>query len=103
MFKEKRFYGVAFSYMLGVFNDNAFKTAVIFCVTHYFLGVEFGVNPQGLEAEAEGLKLNSQISVYFFLPFVLFATVAGWVCDRFSRTKILQMSKTANIQNQQLL
>ena len=97
MFKEKRFYGVAFSYMLGVFNDNAFKTAVIFCVTHYFLGVEFGVNPQGLEAEAEGLKLNSQISVYFFLPFVLFATVAGWVCDRFSRTKILQMSKYSEI------
>ena len=97
MFKEKRFYGVAFSYMLGVFNDNAFKTAVIFAVTNYFLQVKFGVDIQSSEAEAHGLFLNSQISVYFFLPFVLFATVAGWVCDRFSRTRILQVSKYTEI------
>ena len=97
MFKEKRFYGVAFSYMLGVFNDNAFKTAVIFLVTHHFLGMRFGENLKSPGAEAYGLELNSEISVYFFLPFVLFATVAGWACDRFSRTKILKVTKFSEV------
>ena len=97
MFKEKRFYGVAFSYMLGVFNDNAFKTAVIFLVTHHLMGIKFGPNPEGQLAEAYGLELNSEISVYFFLPFVIFATVAGWACDRFSRSKILKISKFTEV------
>ncbi|MCM8526275.1 MAG: MFS transporter, partial [Lentisphaeraceae bacterium] len=97
MFKEKRFYGVALSYTLGVFNDNAFKTAVIYLVTHHLLLLRFGPNPSGAEAEAIDLSLNSEISVYFFLPFVLFATVAGWACDRFSRSKILKMSKFSEV------
>ena len=98
MFREKRFYGVAFSYMLGVFNDNAFKTAVIFLVTNHLLLIKFGqANPEGPDAEAYGLELNSEISVYFFLPFVIFATVAGWACDRFSRSKILKVSKFSEV------
>jgi len=97
MFKEKRFYGVAFSYMLGVFNDNAFKTAVIFLVTHHLLELRFGENINGSDAEAYGLELNSEISIYFFLPFVIFATVAGWACDRFSRSKILKISKFSEV------
>ena len=97
MFKEKRFYGVAFSYTLGVFNDNAFKTAVIYLVTHHLLFLRFGAHPSGPEAEAVDLSLNSEISVYFFLPFVLFATVSGWACDRFSRSKILKLSKFSEV------
>ena len=87
MFKERRFYSIAFSYALGVFNDNAFKFAVIFIITRYF-----GDRYTGSDKELYELGLNSEVSVYFFLPFVIFATVAGWACDRFSRSTILKLS-----------
>ena len=94
MVKEKRFYGIAFSYVFGVFNDNAFKFAVIFIITRYF-GAQFVGTDK--EKELYELALNSEVSVYFFLPFVIFATVAGWACDRFSRHSILKYSKLSEI------
>jgi len=97
MYKEKRFYGVAFAYMLGVFNDNAFKTAVIFTVIDLLVGRKYPGDPDGADAEMYGLLLNSEISLYFFLPFVVFATVAGWACDRFSRSKILVVTKFSEV------
>lgn len=92
MTKEKRFYGLAFSYVLGVFNDNAFKFAVIFGMVDYFGKLDSVGDPELYE-----LKLNSEVSVYFFLPFVLFSTIAGWACDRYRRSKIMEVSKISEI------
>ena len=96
MIREKRFYGVAFSYVLGVFNDNAFKTAVIFSVVNLLVMQKFGTT-ESPEAELFGLELNSEVTLIFSLPFVLFATFAGWASDRFRRSGILKFSKLSEI------
>jgi acyl-[acyl-carrier-protein]-phospholipid O-acyltransferase / long-chain-fatty-acid--[acyl-carrier-protein] ligase len=96
MIREKRFYGVSLSYSLGVFNDNAFKTAVIFSVVDMLVMQKFGT-VSGAESELFGLGLNSEVSFYFSLPFVLFATLAGWASDRFSRSSILKVTKFTEI------
>ena len=96
MIREKRFYGVALSYVLGVFNDNAFKMAVIFSVINLLVMQKFGTT-DSQEAELFGLALNSEVTLIFSLPFVLFATFSGWASDRFRRSAIMKFSKLSEI------
>ena len=62
---------------LNAFNDNFVKILLV-----AFAGVV-----------AKGTDLGSSMQVYlgaiFSLPYVLFAPVAGWLSDRFSKTKVM--------------
>src|SRR5437762_3780380 len=65
---------------LGAFNDNVYKMMVS------ILAVEVAANRQ-LGARYLAISL-----AVFVLPFLLFAGPAGQIADRFSKTRVLQVT-----------
>ncbi|MGI8958655.1 MAG: acyl-[ACP]--phospholipid O-acyltransferase [Bryobacteraceae bacterium] len=70
---------------LGAFNDNVYKMMVS------ILAVEIAANRQ-LGARYLAVSLAA-----FVLPFLLFAGPAGQIADRFSKTRVLQVTKALEI------
>ncbi len=67
-----RFLAMALAYAMGNFNDNFMKQSVsLLAVSHHLAW------------------LQGWISVFFTLPFLLFAAPAGWMADRFSRRTVV--------------
>ncbi len=71
---------------LGVFNDNVFKMMVSWMIINQY--------SDQLEKKTLYLSLATAISI---IPFVLFAGYAGFLTDRFNKTRVLQFSKAAEI------
>lgn len=69
---HRKFFCMATSFSLGVFNDNFYKQAAL------LLAVSAG------HPEMQGYAL-----AIFTLPFVLLAAPAGWMADRFSKGKVV--------------
>jgi len=67
---------MASAYGLGVFNDNFFKQAA--CL---------------LALAADRKELPGLAAALFALPFILFAAPAGWMADRFAKTRVARWSK----------
>ena len=65
------------SQTIGAFNDNAMKAML-----PLMAAVQFG--------KASMDTVNQQVSVLLIIPFVIFAPIAGWVTDRFSKKKVIQ-------------
>src|SRR5690242_14649509 len=70
---------------LGAFNDNVYKMMVS------ILAVEVAANRQ-LGARYLAISL-----AVFVVPFLLFAGPAGQIADRFSKTRVLQVTKALEI------
>lgn len=73
-----------FSQTIGAFNDNAVK-AILPVMAAY----QFG--------KASMDEVNQQVSLVLILPFVIFAPIAGWMSDRFSKKKVVSMSLLAQL------
>jgi acyl-[acyl-carrier-protein]-phospholipid O-acyltransferase/long-chain-fatty-acid--[acyl-carrier-protein] ligase len=65
------------SQTIGAFNDNAMKAML-----PAMAAVQFGKPVMD--------TVSQQVSVILILPFVLFAPIAGWISDRFSKKKVIQ-------------
>lgn len=70
---------------LGAFNDNVYKMMVS------MLAVEIAANEQ------LGARYLSISLAVFVLPYLLFAGYAGQLADRFSKTRVLQITKSLEI------
>ena len=70
---------------LGAFNDNVYKMIVS------LLAVEIAANQQF------GARYLSLAGAVFVLPFLLFAGYSGQIADRFSKTRVLQVTKSLEI------
>ncbi len=70
---------------LGAFNDNVYKMMVS------MLAVEIAANSQ------LGARYLAIAGAVFVLPFMLFAGHAGQIADRFSKTRVLQITKALEI------
>ncbi len=71
--------------LLGAFNDNVFKMIVsVFAVNR---AVEAGVGSRNL----------ALAGAVFVIPFLLFAGYAGYLADKFSKTRVLQVTKAFEI------
>jgi acyl-[acyl-carrier-protein]-phospholipid O-acyltransferase/long-chain-fatty-acid--[acyl-carrier-protein] ligase len=70
---------------LGAFNDNVYKMIVSVAA------VEIAASQQ------MGAKYLSLAGAVFVLPFLLFAGYAGQLADRFSKTRVLQVTKAFEI------
>ncbi|MGH9772844.1 MAG: MFS transporter, partial [Candidatus Acidiferrales bacterium] len=70
---------------LGAFNDNVYKMMVS------MLAVEIAVNHQ------LGARYLAIANAVFVLPYLLFAGYAGQIADRFSKTRVLQITKSLEI------
>lgn len=80
------FWNLMFTQFQGAFSDNALRWLVIFPVL-----TSLTVS----EAEKESFVGHS--SLLFAVPFLLFATVGGWMADRFSKRSVMIGVKTAEI------
>jgi MFS family permease len=73
---KSHFLAMTGCYFLGTFNDNFFKQAVLLIAV------------SKLMTEFQGYALMA-----FTLPFVLLASVAGWLSDRYSKRRVVIISK----------
>ena len=81
---DKTFWGLLITQFLGAFNDNVFKFVVMFLCTD-----RAKANPLD---DWQGYAL-----IAFASPFVLFSGVCGFLGDRFSKTRIIVVSKVLEI------
>ena len=72
------FWNLMFTQFQGAFSDNALRWLVIFPVL---------VTVSLSEADKESFVGHS--SLLFAVPFLLFATVGGWMADRFSKRSVM--------------
>lgn len=77
--RDKRFWPVFWTQFFGAFNDNVFKNALVILITFqaYKLG---NLAPEQMVAISGGI---------FILPFFLFSAMAGQICDRYPKHKLI--------------
>ena len=79
-----RFEAFLWTQFLGAFNDNLYKMIVSLVAVR-------------AAAEAGGGKYLALAGAVFVLPFLLFAGYAGQLADRYSKSKVLQVTKSFEI------
>jgi acyl-[acyl-carrier-protein]-phospholipid O-acyltransferase/long-chain-fatty-acid--[acyl-carrier-protein] ligase len=80
-----RFEGFLWAQFLGAFNDNVYKMIVSFTAIRI-----------AVDSAARGLYL-AIAGAAFILPFILFSGYAGQLADRYSKTRVLQFTKSLEI------
>ena len=87
MIKDKRFYPAFWTQFFGAFNDNVFKNALIILITYkaYSIGT---ISPE---------QMVALCSAIFILPFFLFSSIAGQICDKYAKDKLIVKIKLAEI------
>lgn len=86
--RNPSFIGFILTQFLGAFNDNLFKQLVLL--------LAIPVATAGATAGG-GVDLQGVATIVFGLPFVLFGGVAGYLADRFSKRRVIVLSKAAEI------
>lgn len=82
--KDRSFWGLAITQFLGAFNDNLYKQLILL----------IAIPAAGA---AVGEDLQGYATAVFSLPFVLLSGFAGYLADRFSKSKIIFFCKLAEI------
>lgn len=83
----RRFGPLFATQFLGAFNDNLYKTAMLFLITYRLLS-------QDAQAGAVMVQLAAGV---FILPFMLFSGIAGQVADGFDKARVVRWVKTAEV------
>jgi len=84
---QRRFLPLWAAQVLGAFNDNLFRYALVTLAAYQGLTI-FGLAPEEMAPLAAAM---------FTIPIVLFSAAAGQASDRFDRTKIMRIAKFAEI------
>ncbi len=87
LLKEDRFAPFFYTQLLGAFNDNLFKNALVALLS-------FGVLKLG--AEQAGLLIAASAGL-FILPFFLFSAFSGQVADKYEKSMLIRRIKLAEI------
>ena len=80
-----------FSQTIGAFNDNAMKAILPAMAWEIYNFLEKELREEKLD------EVNIQVSILLILPMVIFAPIAGWVSDRFSKKKVVSMALLAQL------
>ena len=86
LMKERRFLPLFVTQVLGAFNDNLFKNAMIFVATYQIF--------DNVEDETRFSAIATGI---FILPFFLFSALAGQLADTYDKAKIMRIIKAAEV------
>ncbi|MEX2560534.1 MAG: MFS transporter, partial [Pirellulales bacterium] len=86
---SRSFLGLLLTQLLGAMNDNLFRWLVV------PIGKELLAGPAGDGAGA-ALALSVGLAC-FVVPYLLFATVAGYLADRFSKRTVIVCCKAAEV------
>ena len=81
---DRSFWGIAITQFLGAFNDNLYKQLMLLMA----IGGIGAINKDDRQGWA---------TLAFSLPFVLLSGLAGYLSDRYSKTKIIVLCKIAEI------
>lgn len=92
LWTDPSFIGLSISQFFGAFNDNLYKQLILLLALP--LAVQ-GVAPAAANAAEQDVQ--GYASVVFALPFVLFSGLAGYLSDRFSKSRIIVAAKIAEI------
>jgi 1-acyl-sn-glycerol-3-phosphate acyltransferase len=84
---ERRFGPFFLTQVLGAFNDNVYKNALVILVT-------FGV--AGLTAEDVNFYVNLSAGL-FILPFFLFSATAGQIAEKHEKSRLIRFTKILEI------
>lgn len=87
LFKDKRFLPIFIVQFCGCLNDSIIKNALIILITFKLAG-SLNIAPYLLVMLANAL---------FISPFVIFASLAGQVADRYERSKIVKIIKSSEV------
>lgn len=87
LLRLRRFLPLFLTQFLGAFNDNFFKNAMVILIT-YKLSATYNLNSEILITVAAGI---------FILPFFLFSAPAGQLADKFEKSKLIRITKLAEI------
>src|SRR5579872_6497994 len=85
LLRDRGFQAFLWTQFLGAFNDNVYKMIVSVGA------VELAAN------QLLGARYLALAGAVFVIPFLLFAGYAGQVADRFSKTRVLQITKSFEI------
>jgi 1-acyl-sn-glycerol-3-phosphate acyltransferase len=85
----RRFLPFFLTQFLGAFNDNLFKNAVI-------VSIAFGASAAASGASNATLYTNLAPAL-FVLPFFLFSAVAGQIADKYEKSWLIRLSRTAEV------
>ena len=84
---DKRFWPLFWTQFFGAFNDNVYKNALVILITFKSFSL-LGVNPEQMVALCGGV---------FILPFFLFSAIAGQICDKYAKHKLMVWIKVWEI------
>lgn len=87
LFTKRRFFPLFFTQLLGAFNDNLFKNALVILVL-YRIGQTHTAHTDMLVTWAAGI---------FILPFFIFSAFAGQLADKYERASLIVKIKFAEI------
>ncbi len=85
LFRNRGFQSFLWTQFLGAFNDNVYKMIVSVAA------VELAAS------QALGSRYLALAGAVFVIPFLAFAGYAGYIADRFSKTRVLQITKSFEI------
>lgn len=83
---NRKFYPLFWVQLLGAFNDNLFKNALVMLITFKLSHT----------AEQTGLLITLAAGL-FILPFFIFSGLAGQLADRFSKVTLVKKVKLAEV------
>ena len=87
LLRTRRFGPLFATQFLGAFNDNLFKTAMLFTITFRLLGGDV----------AAAATLVTAAAGVFILPFFLFSGVAGQLSDAVDKAAVMRWVKVAEL------
>ncbi len=76
---DRRFWPTFWTQFLGAFNDNVYKNAMVMLITYQSMKLG-GLSPESMVALCGGV---------FILPFFLFSAMAGQICDKYPKDKLM--------------
>ena len=84
---QRRFAPLFATQFLGAFNDNFYKTAMLFLITYQLLSGDTA-------AAAQWVTIAGGV---FILPFFLFSALAGEIADAHDKARLIRIIKAAEI------
>ncbi|MEX2480915.1 MAG: MFS transporter [Gammaproteobacteria bacterium] len=87
LIRSRRFAPLFITQFLGAFNDNVFRFALVIFVT-FTVAAQTGMDTRMLVVLTGGI---------FILPFFLFSALAGELADKYEKSRLIRLIKSAEI------